>query len=85
MPLLDKFERKISGQGAITAGKGLFQLISNEDIDDTIKVVESIEKSSLLNDGVTETVQRGINKQVGGILGAMMAPITASLIAPMAF
>ena len=33
---------------------------------------------------MTETVQRGINKQVGGILGAMMAPITASLIAPMA-
>ena len=37
MPLLDKFERKISGQGAITAGKGHFQLILNEEMDDLLK------------------------------------------------
>ena len=36
--------------------------ISNEDIDDTIKVVESIEKSGLLIDGAYETVRHGIKK-----------------------
>ena len=37
LPLLDKIERKISGQGAIRAGKGLFQLILNEEMDDLLK------------------------------------------------
>ena len=36
--------------------------ISNEDIDDTIKVVESIEKSGLLIDGANETVRHRIKK-----------------------
>ena len=36
--------------------------ISNEDMDDTIKVVESIEKSGLLIDGANETVRHGIKK-----------------------
>ena len=34
--VLDKLGRKISGQGAIRAGKGF---ISNEDKDDIIKIV----------------------------------------------
>ena len=33
-PSLDKFEREISGQGAVRAGKGLTLFISNEDMDD---------------------------------------------------
>ena len=53
---LDKFERKISEKGAVRAGKGFNLLISNEDMDDIIKIVESQEKSGLLIDGVTETV-----------------------------
>ena len=64
--ILGKFERRISEQGAVRAGKRFTIFILNEDMDDIIKTVESLENSGLLIDG------------------AMMAPMTASLIAPMA-
>ena len=37
--VLNKFERKISGQGAARAGKGLILFLSNEDMDDILKIV----------------------------------------------
>ena len=57
----DKFERKISGRGAIRAGKEFPLFISNEDTD-IIQKVESLEKSGLLIDGATETVKHEIKK-----------------------
>ena len=53
-------------------------------MDDIIKIVESLEKSGLLIAGVTETVKREIKKQEDAFLGAMMAPMAASLTAPTA-
>ena len=82
--VLDKFERKITGKGAVRAGRGFTFFISNEDMDVIIKIVESLDKSGLLIDVSTETVKHEIKKQEGGFLGAMMAPMTASMIAPMA-
>ena len=70
-----------SGQGA---GKGFTLFISNEDIDDIIRIVESLEKPGLLIDGASKTVKHGIKKQEGGFLPALMAPMAASLIALMA-
>ena len=86
--VLDKSERKVSGQGAIAASragavrarKGFTLFISNDIMDDIVKNLESIETSSLLNDGVTETVKHEIKKQEGGLLGTMIAPMAASLI-----
>ena len=86
--VLDKSERKVSGQGAIAtsragavrARKGFTLFISNDDMDDIVQNVESMETSSLLNDGVTETVKHEIKKQEGGLLGTMVAPMAASLI-----
>ena len=49
-------------------------------MDDIIKIVESLEKSSLLVDGAIETVKHGIKKE-GRLLEAMIAPMGASLIA----
>ena len=40
-----------------------------------IKIVDSLEKSGLLFNGVTEIVKHEIKKQEGRLLGAMMAPI----------
>ena len=45
-----------------------------------IRIVESLEKSRLLIDGATETIKQEIKKAEGGFLGAMMAPMSASLI-----
>ena len=58
--ILDKFEKKISGKGVVRAGKGFTLFISNKDMDDVIKTVESLEKSGLLIDGATETVKHEI-------------------------
>ena len=79
LSVLDKFERNISRQGAVRSGKGFTLFISNKDMYD-IKIVESPEKSDLLIDSATETVKH-IKKRKVGFLGAMMAPVTASLIA----
>ena len=42
--VLDKLERKISGKGAVRAEKGFTLFISNEDVDDIFKIVESLKK-----------------------------------------
>ena len=60
---IDKFQRKASRRGAVTAGKGFTLLISNKDMGSIIKVVESLENSGLLIDGATETVKYEIKKQ----------------------
>ena len=80
--ILHKFKRTISGQGAVRAGKVLTVFTANEDMDDIIKTVESLEDSDLLVDGPTETVKHEIKKQECGFFGAMMVRTTDSLIAP---
>ena len=82
--VLDKFERKIRVKGAVRAEKGFTLFISNENMDDIIKIVKSLENSGLLIDGATETVEHKTKNQKGRFLGAMMAPMDVSLIAPMA-
>ena len=42
--VLDKLERKISGKGAVRAEKGFTLFISNEDVDDIFKIIESLKK-----------------------------------------
>ena len=53
---INKFDRKISGKGAVRAGKGFTLFISNEDINDIIKIIKALEDSGKLIDGFTETV-----------------------------
>ena len=43
-------------------------IISNDENDDIIKIVKSLEDSSLLLKGVTETVQNEVKQQKGGFL-----------------
>ena len=38
---INKFERKISGKGAVRAGKGFTPFIPNEDMNDIIKIIKS--------------------------------------------
>ena len=85
LSLLDKFERKISGKGAVRPGRGFNLFIPNEDMDDIIKIVETVEKSELSVDSVTETIKHEIKKQEGRFLGAMMAPMAPSLKALVTF
>ena len=62
------FDRKISGRGALRAEKGFTLFISNEDMNDIIKVIESLEDSGVLIDGVTETVKHEIKNKKADLL-----------------
>lgn len=78
--VLDKLGRNISGQGAVRAGKGF---ISNEDKDDIIRIVKSLEKSGLIIDIAIETLKHEIKIQEGGFACAL-APTASSLMQPVA-
>ena len=54
-------------------------ILSNDEIEDIIKVVKSLEDSGLLLKGVTETVQNEI-KQKGGFLSMLLGKLGASLL-----
>ena len=56
--------------------------ISNEDMNDIIKIIKSLEDSGVLIDGVTETVKHEIKRQEGRFLGALLAPLASSLVQP---
>ena len=43
--ILDKFKRKITGKRMVRAGKWFTLFVSNKDMDDIIKIVESLENS----------------------------------------
>ena len=53
---LNKFERKVSGKGAVRAGKGFVLFILNEDMNDIIEIIKWLD-SRVLIDGVTETLK----------------------------
>ena len=53
--------------------------ISNEDMDDIIKIVESFEESGLLVKGASETIKNIAKKQNSGILPTLLGTLTASL------
>ena len=59
--VIDKVERKVSGKGAVRAGKAFTVFVSNEDMNDIFKIIKPLEDSSVLIDGVTETVNHKIN------------------------
>ena len=79
---INKFERKISGTGAVRVGKGFILFISNEDVDDITKIVKSLGNSGILIDRITKAVEHQIKKQEGGFLGALLAPLAASVVQP---
>ena len=66
--VIDKFEQTISEYGTVKAEKRFTLFISNEDVDVFIKILNSLEDSTLLIDGTTETVKYEKNEK-GNFLG----------------
>ena len=52
-------------KGAVRAGKRFTLVISNEDVDDSIRIIKLLENSSASIEGVPETVKHEIKKQGG--------------------
>ena len=60
-------------------GLGMHSLIiSNEEMNDTMKIVQSLKESGLLK-GIGETIKNRAKEQKGGLLGMLLATLGASL------
>ena len=55
-------------------------IISNAEMEDIIKIVKSLERSSLLLKGISETVQNEAQEQKGGFLSMLLGTLGASLL-----
>ena len=55
-------------------------IITNEEMNDIMKISKSLEESGLLIKGVSETNKNEANEQKGGFLGMLLDTIGASLI-----
>ena len=64
------------------AGEWFTLFISNEDMNDIIKVIKSLEDSGVLIDGVNEAIKHDIRKQEGRFIGTLLAPLVASIKQP---
>ena len=69
--------KKILGSGNTTL------IISNEEMNDIMKIVQALEDSNILLKGVTKTVQNEAKEQKGGFLSMLLGTLGASLLGNM--
>ena len=55
-------------------------IISNEEMNDIMKIVQALEDSNILLKGVTETIKNGTKEQKGGFLNMLLGTLGASLL-----
>ena len=55
-------------------------LISNEEINDIMKIVKSLEESSLLIKGVSETIKNEVKEQTDSFLIMLLVTVDAGLL-----
>ena len=71
-------QKKIHGSGTTAT-----LIISNEEMNDIMKIVQSLEDSNVLLNGVTKTIKNGTKQQKGGFLGMLLGTLGASLLGNM--
>ena len=67
-------KKKMLGSGTTTL------IISNDEMDDILKIVKSLENSGVLLKGVSETIQHEAKEQRRGFLGMLLGTLGASLL-----
>ena len=55
-------------------------IISNEEINDIMKIVKSLQKSGLLIKGISEKFENEAKEQKGGLLEMLLETLGASLL-----
>ena len=55
-------------------------IISNEEMNDTMKIVKSLEGSGLLITGISKTIKNEAKEQKGGFVGILLGTLSASLL-----
>ena len=66
-------QKKIHGLGTTTL------IVSNEEMNDIMKIVQALEDSIILLKGVTETFKNETKEQKGGFLSMLLGALRASL------
>ena len=69
-----RIQKKMHGSGTTTL------VISNEEINDIIKILQALEDSNNLLKGVSETIKNQIKEQKGGFLSMLLDTLGASLL-----
>ena len=67
-------KKKMLGSGTTTL------IISNDEMNDIIKIVKSLEDSGVILKGVSETIQHEAKGQRGGFLSMLLGTLGASLL-----
>ena len=67
-------QKKIYGSGTTTL------VISNEEMNDIMKIVQALEDSNILLKGVTKTIKNETKEQKGGFLSMILDTSGASLL-----
>ena len=55
-------------------------IISNEEMNDIIKIIQALEDSDILSKGVTKTIKNETKEQKGGFLSMLLGTLGASLL-----
>ena len=55
-------------------------IISNEEMNDIMKIVQLLEEFGLLIKGVNKTIKNGAKEQIGGFIGVSLGSLGASLL-----
>ena len=67
-------QKKMHGSGTTTL------IISNEEMNDIMKIVQALEDSNILLKGVTKTIKNETKEQKGGFLSMLLGTLGASLL-----
>ena len=62
------------------SGNHITLIISNDDMQDLLKIVKLLEDSGILLDGITETVKNEVKEQKGGFSSMLLGTLGASLL-----
>ena len=67
-------QKKIHGSGTTTL------IISNEKMNDMMKIIQALEDSNILLKGVTKTIKKETKEQKGGFISMLLGTLGASLL-----
>ena len=67
-------QKKIHGSGTTTL------IISNEEMNDIIKIIQALEDCNILLKGVTKTIEKESKEQKGGFLSMLLGTLGANLL-----
>ena len=73
-----RIHKKILG-----SGHNAILIISNDEMEDILKIVKSLEDSGILLKGVNETIKNEAKEQKGGFLSTLLGTLGASLLGEM--